>query len=340
MSTLAEELNTFLRLKLGDDVSLTGEITPLQGGFDTDTFAFDITNAPESVPQELVLRLFRHAGESTRVVYESTIQNAAHAAGHPVPHVPIDSTGHSLLERPFFVMERLQGPVLGAYLDDQAVLVKIPRLMAELQVGLHQIDSTGLRSQLTGAGVDLGRLMPISLLNRISAMAEKSGDADLAAINSWLVDHWPEQPANPAICHGDFHPNNILFADGEVTGLIDWGNVMFTHPEFDVGVTHMILSIGSIDEVSGLSEEMQQFIERAAIEYLAAYRSHAPLDDALLSYYRALRAEHAYAKIVASRQGADLPYLAHDGYAWAHPALFAAIRKILENTTGVMLDPA
>lgn len=340
MSKLSGQLEAFLRLKLGDNVSLAGEVKRLQGGFDTDTFAFDIENAPAGIPQELVLRLFRSAGESIRVVAESTIQNAAHSAGHPVPHVPIDSVGHLLTQRPFIVMERLGGSVLGAQLEDPAVVTRLPGLMAELQVGLHRIDSAGLRSRLTGAGVDIGRMMPGAMLKRISAMAEKSGIADLVAINSWLVEHWPDQPANPAICHGDFHPNNILFEDGEVTGLIDWANVMFTHPEFDVAVTHMIMSIGPLDETSIPREKLQEIITWATVNYLDSYRLQLPIDDDLLEYYGALRAAHAYAKVVASKRGVDLPYLAHDGYSWERPVLFAVIRNLIEKTTGVVLEPA
>ncbi len=339
MSKLSEQLETFLRLKLGDDVSVAGTPKRLPGGFDTDTFAFDIQNAPAGIPRELVLRLFRGARESFRVVAESTIQNAAHSAGHPVPLVPIDSVGHLLTQRPFILMERLRGSVLGAQLEDQAVFARLPGLMANLQVGLHGIDSTGLRNQLIGAGVDIERMMPGAMLKRISAMAEKSGIAGLAAINSWLVDHWPDQPASPAICHGDFHPNNVLFADGEVTGLIDWANVMFTHPEFDVAVTHLIMSIGPLDETSIPREELQEIITWATVNYLDSYRSQLPIDDDLLKYYGALRAAHAYAKVVASKHGVDLPYLAHDGYAWEQPALFAAVRKVLENVTGVVLEP-
>jgi aminoglycoside phosphotransferase (APT) family kinase protein len=340
MSKLSEQLEAFLRLKLGDNVSLAGEIKRLQGGFDTHTFAFDIENAPAGIPQELVLRLFRSAGQSVRVVAESTIQNAAHSAGHPVPLVPIDSVGHLLTQRPFILMERLRGSVLGAQLEDPAVVARLPGLMAELQVGLHRIDSAGLRSRLTGAGVDIGRMTPAAMLKRISAIAEKSGIADLAAINRWLTDHWPDQPANPAICHGDFHPNNILFEDGEVTGLIDWANVMFTHPEFDVAVTHMIMSIGPLDETSIPREELQKIITWATVNYLDSYRSQLPIDDDLLKYYGALRAAHAYAKVVASKRGVDLPYLAHDGYAWEQPVLFAVIRNLIEKTTAVVLGPA
>ncbi len=340
MSQLSEQLEAFLRLKLGDDISLAGTLKRLQGGFDTGTFAFDINNRPTGFPRELVLRLFRSPGESGRVIIESTVQNAARVAGHPVPEVPVDSVGHLLTDRPFIIMERLRGATLGGLLDDQMVFEKLPGLMANLQAGLHRVDSADLRKRLAEAGVDIEKMSPAAMLDRISAIAESTGAADLIAVNSWLVDHWPNQPVDPVICHGDFHPNNILVADGKVTGLIDWGNGKFTHPEFDVAITHLIMSIGPIEGSSVPSEELRLTIDRAMTRYLAAYRSHLPIDDNLLGYYGALRAAHACARVIATKHGVDLPYAAHDGYAWEQPVLFAAIRNTLEKATGVALGPA
>ena len=317
LAKISGELTAFLRLELGENVSVTGGLERLQGGFDTDTFAFDIENVPTGFPSELVLRLFRNSSEAGRVVVESTIQNAAHAAGHPVPEVPVDSREHALTGRPFIVMERLSGTALGSFVEDQTVFSNMPGLMANLQAGLHRIDSADLRARLAESGVDIERMSPATMLDRISALAESSDIADLATINRWLVDHWPAQPTDPVICHGDLHPNNILFADGKVTGLIDWGNVMFTHPEFDVAITHMIMSIGPLEQTAIPPEKLQKMIRWAMAEYLSAYRSHLPIDDGLLRYYGALRAAHAYAKVIAAKHGVDSPYVAGDGYAWA-----------------------
>ncbi len=63
------------------------------------------------------------------------------------------------------------------------------------------------------------------MLSRIGNIAEATSEPDLLAIKSWLEDNWPSQPQAAAICHGDLHPDNILYLDGKVTGLIDWGNV-------------------------------------------------------------------------------------------------------------------
>jgi len=239
-------------------------------------------------------------------------------------------------------MERLEGSTLASGLEEQSLFQKLPGLMANLQVGIHETDSAELRTRLVDAGVDIQGMTPESMLDRVSKLAEASGVAELTAISRWLSERWPTQPVDPVVCHGDFHPANILVADGQVTGLIDWGNVMFTHPEYDVAISHMIMSIGPIDLDGKLPprEDLRKAVEWAMAEYLAAYRTHRPLDDDLLEYYGALRAAHAYARVISANRGVDLPYTAHDAYAWRHPVLFAVIRNILEKTTGVAIGPA
>lgn len=338
LARIANELNDFLRLKLGDEVALRGEVTRLTGGYDTDTFAFDISNAPENIPNELVLRLYRGMGDSDRVIQESTVQNAAHHGGHPVPLVPVNSEGHHLINRPFIVMERLRGSALGEQLDDPAVLKSLPGTLAGLQADFHSLDSTGLRRRLAESGINVERMSPNNMLGRITQMTELVGSDDLVALNKWLLDRQPAEPTNPAICHGDLHPNNILYENGEVTGLIDWGNVMFTHPEYDVAVTRLIISIGPIEDSTIPPQELKEMLDWAVAEYMAAYRSHRDIDDDLLDYYTTLRAGHAYAKVIANRNGVDLPYTAHDAYAWAMPVLFTAIKKSIEKTTGIALE--
>ena len=70
-----------------------------------------------------------------------------------------------------------------------------------------------------------------------------------------------------------------------MTGLIDWGNVMFTHPEYDVAISHMIMSIGPLylDGNLPLRDDLRAAVEWAMAEYLAAYEAQRPIDDGPLS---------------------------------------------------------
>jgi aminoglycoside phosphotransferase (APT) family kinase protein len=336
-SDLANQLTEFLKLKLGQAVSLSGDMARLQGGFDTDTYAFSIENAPTDFPQHLVLRHFQNRHESGRVVLESTIQNEAQKAGHPVPQVPIDSTGQFLNDRPFLIMERLEGSALGSQIEDESVLQQLPIIMAKLQLGLYKIGSTSLHTLLAESGANTSAMSPSAMLSRITHIANVTNEPELLAIKSWLEDNWPTQPQSPTICHGDFHPNNILYQDGKVTGLIDWGNVMFTHPEYDVAISRLIMSIGSPDWDPNTREAMQPMLDQLIAGDLAIYRAEAALDDDLIDYYAALRSAHAYMKVIGARRGIDLPYVAANGYAWALPKLFSVISNVIETNTGVKL---
>jgi aminoglycoside phosphotransferase (APT) family kinase protein len=336
LTELSRQLNEYLKTKLGDEVSIDGELTRLQGGYDTDTYSLALNNAPSDIPAKLVLRLFRHARESMRVIRESTIQKAASSAGHPVPNVPIDSTGELLIDRPFILMERLPGSSMGELiLGDPGFAQKFPALMARLQAGVLRLDSTGLRRKLEESDIDLTHMSPSRMIDRISAIAGASEQSELLALRDWLVDNFPDQPENPAVCHGDFHPNNILMDDGKVTGLIDWATTMFTHPEYDIAVTRTILSIGPPEDVGIPKEELNKLLQWAVGEYMNESHALQELDDELIDYYSVLRVGHAYAKVIGKRHNVELPYVAHDGYAWDRPDLFRVVTKIIGETTGI-----
>ena len=338
---LAEELTTFLRSRFGDSVSITGNLSRLQGGFDTDTFSFSIENGPANIPTNLVLRYFRHAREASRVIRESTIQNAAAKGEHLVPSVPIDSTGELLVNRPFLIMERQPGSNMGdLLLSDPTVLPKFPAIMAKLQAGLHKLDTTSLRKHLTASGVDVEHMRPSRMLDAIKAIAAEAQLTDLTEISSWLTKNYPEQPANPSIVHGDLHPMNILMHEGEVSGLIDWATSMFTHPEYDIAVSRTILSIGPPADVGIPKEELDKMLNWALGEYMTESHARQTLDDSLIDYYSALRMSHAYAKVLSKRHNIDLPFVAHEGYAWDRPDLYEVVTRVISETTGIELVSA
>ena len=171
LQLLELELNEFLRSRLCPSVSITGDLTRLQGGWDTETYSFTLDSPPPGTPEKLVLRHFRHAGEARRVVRESTIQNAAAGAGHPVPSVPIDSIGILLAGRPFLVMERLPGTSLGdLVISGDPAAQQFPLIMAKLQAALHKIDTSGLLNRLEKSGIEIEHLKPSRLLQQINSV--------------------------------------------------------------------------------------------------------------------------------------------------------------------------
>ena len=122
------------------------------------------------------------------------------------------------------------------------------------------------------------------------------------------------------ICHGDFHPRNLLVADGRLTGVVDWPNTLVADAEFDVAATLDILRFVPIDlvgmpKVVGLLARMAQPI--LAARYLAAYRRRRPLDRERLAYYEVAAAMRALVQAGEARQrrGSGLGALDGSDYA-------------------------
>jgi aminoglycoside phosphotransferase (APT) family kinase protein len=58
------------------------------------------------------------------------------------------------------------------------------------------------------------------------------------------------QPVEPGLVHGDYWSGNILWESGRVTGILDWENVAFGEPGFDVANCRMEMIIDGMDEAA------------------------------------------------------------------------------------------
>ncbi len=63
----------------------------------------------------------------------------------------------------------------------------------------------------------------------------------------WLLANERQGPRSPSICHGDFHPLNVLVDKGTVSGVIDWTYTRIADPAYDVGATIALFGQGPID---------------------------------------------------------------------------------------------
>ena len=84
------------------------------------------------------------------------------------------------------------------------------------------------------------------LLTRLLRVAPRL--TDLA--RSWLLWQLERLPEGEAICHGDYHPDNILMS---VRGpaVIDWMSVTRGHPLADVAGTFLLFRVAEMPETLG-----------------------------------------------------------------------------------------
>lgn len=168
-----------------------------------------------------IIKLFHPWFELENIGFEQKVARAVQASGLPVPEVGeiIQVNGRNGL-----IYQRVDGRSMWEVLARQPWrLLSFARRMAELHAALHA----------AAAPADLpdqrGRF-----LNRIQYEGALPEDVRRRVLN--LLE---SLPAGERICHGDFHPGNILLtARGAV--VIDWIDVSRGSPLADVARTSII----------------------------------------------------------------------------------------------------
>ncbi len=210
-----------------------------------------------------VLKLFRDWCPREWAKAEAEVTRAAHAAGLPAPAI---SYVLEVEGRPGIVCER----VGGRSLRDQ--LLSSPwragsggRVLARLHRDLHARKASGK--------------FP-SLREKIANDVARAGKA-LGADGGRVLAALLELPDGEAVCHYDFHPDNVL-GEGDQLRVIDWSNACLGPPAADVGRTLLLLRSPYLPDdfpaaLRGVAVKLKRWLAAA---YLAEYRRLSGLRQA------------------------------------------------------------
>ena len=259
----------------------------IHGGFDTAIYAFRLADAPAPFAGPLVLRLYRAERGAAQARFEGAVHRAIAERGYPTPRALAIGEGASE-PGAFLILEQVVGRnALGALLSP--AFARVPALLADAQARLHALDAPDVSRHLAAAGVPLERLEVDRDLADATAELERLSLDGLRRALDWLVAERPAPRASRVVCHGDFHPLNVLVSGGAVSGVIDWTRMRIAPPEYDVGASVALMSQGEI-ALPALVAPVARAGRRALVElYLRAYRKHRALDPQALRYYEALR---------------------------------------------------
>ncbi len=139
--------------------------------------------------------------------------------------------------------------------------------------------------------------------------------------------------ASPVVCHGDFHPSNVL-VDGDRAAVIDWTDAGIGDPHCDVARTSWLFGFASV----AAPTRVERSVVRAtapllARRYLNNYRRDRPVDPERIRLWMPPHLLHAWAMFVAdeaelvgpSRAGTDFRPGLTD---WARQQFLAAITTV------------
>ena len=313
---LSEKLIAYLGNELENPgLAYAENLKQLQGGYETTIYRFQLKGVGDSYSQPLVLRLYPKSYGTQNATWESTIQNMLVNAGYPAPKAHFVCTDMSILGGAFFIMDYIPGQLLmSAPLD--TVLETLGKTHAEL----HKIDPTNLFDSFQEAGVSDYVYGLDSRFNNLRERAKKQ--PWIQAGVQWLLDHRPPEPDQVSVCHGDFHPLNILVENERVTGILDWSGFVVADPAFDVANTLVLITI-PVKHLIDLPDEVSAFDwNLAAEQYLSAYQQIKELDQTNLDYYRVRRCLLALV----------------EGVVWQHPLIIQDLIETIQKITGLQIE--
>jgi aminoglycoside phosphotransferase (APT) family kinase protein len=312
---ISEALLRYLRAELdAPAIDYETPLTQIQGGYETCSFRFQLGGAPGAFHDPLVLRLYPAFYGSYNAEWESTVQNLLADQGYPVARAHLTCTDMSVLGGAFYLMAFLPGELM-----IRAPYETIPGMLGRAHARLHGIDPAPIVRALKERGFDERRYR---FSGRLAWLEEQAGAYPwLAEAVGWLLGNRPPEPGQLCVCHGDFHPMNLLVQDGRVTGVLDWPGFLIADPALDVANTLTLM------ETSGKHLLRVAQWEIVVEMYLAAYEAERPLDRTHLDYYRARRCVGALAEGARGQQ------------VWRQPPVVQDLIEVVQRVTGVRVTP-
>ena len=267
-TSLDNKLGNYLKTKYNKpDIDFSEPLIRFRYGQTTFTYRFQLVNAPPELSKPLVLRLFRDTKQGSSTGYatkEGTLQNILYKNNYPSPRAHIMCEDMKQLGGEFMVMDFMRGESMW----ESVPINKIPELLAEAQVKLHKIDPASIIEGLKSSSIPRewydGTVYIDTWITSNNMSWLKPG-------LKWVYDNEPSERSS-AVVHCDFHPNNILVDDGEISAVLDWTSGRIGEPEKDVASTRNVLRAfrpffrPDVDWVSFTDDYLASYLRRSRVD--------------------------------------------------------------------------
>jgi aminoglycoside phosphotransferase (APT) family kinase protein len=298
MSDIANRLEAFLATRLPDASAVRVETVEAHTeGFSAETFSFEalVSHGARSERSAWVLKREPAAGllEPYDLEPEFRVLHALSDDPLPSPRTPWFESDPRVLERPFYVMERIAGevpiPAAGASgegpfdaTERSALAADVTRVLADL----HAIDwqARGLAFLGAPAAGDAAALRELQRWSDRIDASRMPMEPVLAEALGWLRKHAPVS-SDVVLQHGDFRLGNwLIVRDGaktRISGLLDWEMVHLGDPVEDLAWCTSHLWRGTTPRAACLA---------APAELIALYEgaSGRSVDPTALRWYEVL----------------------------------------------------
>lgn len=181
--------------------------------------------------EDRVLKLYRDGCSARYVRREAEVSRFVHRAGLSAPAVYDSDRDDGLFDvdgRLGILYEWIDGPTMLRDLGRRPwMLVMHSKALAALHAQIHSVSGDGLP--------DLRERIEWGIDAAAEWLSEDIRDVARSAL--------ARLPKASQVCHGDFHPDNVLLQEGGPV-IIDWGPASSGHPAADVAWTVLLFRYG------------------------------------------------------------------------------------------------
>jgi aminoglycoside phosphotransferase (APT) family kinase protein len=211
------------------------------------------------------------------VMRQGRIMSALHAAGLPVPAVPVICSDPIVDGRPFVLMERVEGVRI-----EEAAIHASPR---ELTAGAVDVlkRMQALPPERTGIGDEEPVQLQVEMMRWAMLMQRAPEELTTRAgeLGGRLAARVPAE-RSPTLVHGDYHPGNMLFEGRDLVAVLDWEIAEIGQPLLDLGALCVVpsrhpgewpaLADAEVIALYGVDEdEMRWYIAMSLYKYASIF---------------------------------------------------------------------
>jgi len=303
LEELREKMPEYIRTRfLAEKRTRVRNLVKVTSGWETDIYSFVSERWSDDGyhSDDLILRIYSGDYSKEKSTREYKVMSRLYEAGFSVPKVYHLETDTSIFDRPFVIMERIDGQSMGEILtvSSEAKRKDLIDLFCRMFVDLHRLD---IRPFLLEPSIvpdpsayDMESKCDhlTGLLQRFRHVMTSFENRERAfALFSQVLDWLDGERSGVLTCglslvHLDYHPYNVLIRRNGQAFVIDWTNSTIADYRIDLGWTLLLVSTSGNpemrDHILGTYENLAQSRIRN-IEYFEVLAAARRLGSLYLS---------------------------------------------------------
>jgi aminoglycoside phosphotransferase (APT) family kinase protein len=212
----------------------------------------------------LILRIYPGDNAHQKAAREFNGMKRLYELGFPVPEVLVLELDDSLFGKPFVIMEKIDGRLMGSIIAESTDEKKqeLIALFCSIFADLHALDWRPFAPD--PSVYETGD--PYTFINHWLLYAQRYGErfqrSEFNPVLDWLKERSLYVPCERlSVVHMDYHPYNVLMRDDGRVSIIDWTNIDVADFRLDLAWTILLTSTYGNPEARGIIlDEYEQIV--------------------------------------------------------------------------------